>query len=99
MKVTIRYYGYLQIMAGANEDVIDETGAGNRLDTLADLIEAVVRRRPSLKDVCVVGPEIDRNMLVLRNHERVPGRLLNQVTVADGDAVDLVPPLGGGGAA
>ena len=95
MKVTVRYYGFLQMMAGVTEDVIAATGA-DRLNTLAEVIEAAVRRRPRLKEVCVVGPEMDRNMLVFRNHERVPGGLLGQATVADGDAVDLVPPLGGG---
>ncbi|MHB8927690.1 MAG: MoaD/ThiS family protein [Bacillota bacterium] len=98
MKATVRYYGYLQILAGVTEEVIDEPDAG-RPNSLADLIEAVVRRRPNLRDVCVVGPELDRNLLVFRNHERVPGRSLNQAALADGDAVDLVPPLGGGGAA
>jgi len=95
MKATVRYYGYLQVLTGVTEEVIDEPAVGPS-STLADLLAAVVRRRPNLRDVCVIGSELDRNMLVFHNHERVPGRSLGEATVADGDAVDLVPPLGGG---
>lgn len=101
MRITVRYYGYLQVMTGATEDVIGGPGDGSGegpLNTLADVLDAAARRRPRLREVGVIGPELDRNLFVLRNHERVPGRSLDQTTVADGDIIDLVPPLGGGGA-
>ncbi|HEY3316764.1 MAG TPA: MoaD/ThiS family protein [Bacillota bacterium] len=95
MRITVRYYGFLQVLTGLTEEVFDQPSLGPT-NSLGELIETIAERRPTLREVCPVGPAIDRNLLVFRNRGRVAGSDLRGVTVADGDVIDLVPPLGGG---
>ncbi|HHY96272.1 MAG TPA: hypothetical protein GX513_14880 [Firmicutes bacterium] len=99
MRVRVRYYGYLQVLAGLAEEEIDLTdvflSAGVPV-TLDDLLDLLAKRHPALGQLPSPGWGIGNALLVSRNRQRIGGSAPTLTCLSDGDVIDLVPPAGGG---
>lgn len=100
MRLRVRYYGYLQVLAGVSEEEVDlAPGAPRPADahiTLGDLLDLLVKHHPALGQLPSPGWGIGDYLLVLKNGQRIAGPAPTLTSLADGDVIDLVPPAGGG---
>ncbi len=81
MKVTVLYFASCRDIVGTSEETLElEEGSKAR-----DLLDALIRAHPGLKD-------IEPNLAVSVNQEYAD----REAALADGDEVALIPPVSGG---
>lgn len=90
MKVKVKYYGYLQELAGKNEDEVE-------IPKTISLIELFDLLPLNVKKACIINKkEFNPTIKVFKNGVEVQNIDLNQTKVQNGDLIQLLPPIGGG---
>ena len=85
--VTVRYWAGARAAAGTAQDVFDIPGA----TTLADVVRRVLEAHPDVQMAAVVTV-----CSVLVGDQPVGTRPHEDVPIAPGDVVELLPPFAGG---
>ena len=85
--VTVRYWAGARAAAGTAQDLFDVQGA----TTLADVVRSVLEAHPDVQMAAVVTV-----CSVLVGDQPVGTRPHEDVQVAPGDVVELLPPFAGG---
>ncbi|MEM3506235.1 MAG: MoaD family protein [Candidatus Bathyarchaeia archaeon] len=90
MKVKVKYYGYLQEIAGKNEDEVKVSKAIDLID-LFDLLPS------KIKEVCIInGKKVNPAIKIFKNGVEIKNMDFANTKVQDGDLIQLLPPIGGG---
>jgi len=90
LKVKVKYYGYLQEIAGKNEDEVKVSNVINLIE-LFDLLPS------KIKEVCIIdGKRFNPTIKIFRNGIEVKDTDCVHIKIKDGDLIQLLPPIGGG---
>lgn len=89
MKVKVNVYAFLRSRTGWGSREVELKGDYAKL---VDILEAI----PELKDVIMVGGDIDKSIIVLVNGRNIRQTGGLDTIVAEGDRIDVFPPAAGG---
>jgi molybdopterin synthase sulfur carrier subunit len=92
VKLRVRYSSQLRTAMGRDEDEL-ELPAGSSLEML---LMALAERNSQAAAHLVAGGRPRASLLVVINDRAIPARQAAATVLAEGDVVDLLPPIAGG---
>lgn len=95
MKVTIRFYGTLRELVGAEKVVLEIEGERR---TFLNIVLTLIERYPQLKEYMIINGRIlkVRGLSILVNGQHVMFLGGEEAEIRDGSIIDILPPVSGG---